>query len=292
VTSVAPLFIAAAPPELDPRLRGMTDLEARLQKMFAAGAAAWPGVSLPRETFLRHVAERLPADADPAAALDALHVADLFLACACLAGDAAALAIFERDVFAEVARAVARTGAAADALAEAVQVTRVQLLVSAPGRPAAIAGYGGRGPLRGWLRVTLVRELVRAATPPAREVAAPELDGVAELDDSPEIAHLKRTYSADFQAAFAAATAGLGKEERALLRWHHVDRLSIDEIGVLLRVHRATAARRLHAARAALVEATRRELEARLKLARGELESILRLIESQVHVSVARLLGE
>ena len=61
---------------------------------------------------------------------------------------------------------------------------------------------------------------------------------------------------------------------------------------MLLRLHRATAARRLAAARAALVKGTRTAMRARLRVDGAELESILRLIESQVHVSVERLLRD
>src|SRR5262245_1857641 len=83
-------------------------LEDVLQKMWRDGQAAWPAVVLPQAAFLRHLAARLPRDAaDLPAALGALHAVDLFLACACSAGDPRALEIFHRDFVSPVSRYLA-----------------------------------------------------------------------------------------------------------------------------------------------------------------------------------------
>ena len=75
-----------------------------------------------------------------------------------------------------------------------------------------------------------------------------------------------------------------------MLRAHFVHGLNIDEIAAAHGVHRATAARRLAKAREDLLRDTRRILLARLSLSRDELASVMRLIESKLHVSVERLL--
>ncbi len=56
-------------------------------------------------------------------------------------------------------------------------------------------------------------------------------------------------------------------------------------------MHRATAARWLQAARAAVLDGTQGELIRRLRLSRTELANVMRLIESQLDVSLPRLLG-
>src|SRR5262249_43055522 len=66
----------------------------------------------------------------------------------------------------------------------------------------------------------------------------------------PEIEHFKRLYAAEFRAALSEAIAGLASRERNLLRHGFADALSIDQIGALYGVHRSTAARWIHAARA------------------------------------------
>ncbi len=80
----------------------------------------------------------------------------------------------------------------------------------------------------------------------------------------------------------------LSPGERNLLRQHFSDGLTVDEIGALHGVHRATAARRVAKARSQLFAGTRRTLMDNLGLNRSELDSVMRMIESNVHVSVQR----
>jgi hypothetical protein len=57
-----------------------------------------------------------------------------------------------------------------------------------------------------------------------------------------------------------------------------------------LRVHRATAARRLAQAKAALSDHTRHALEARLLVPQAELDSLLRLLAPRIEITLRRLL--
>jgi RNA polymerase sigma-70 factor, ECF subfamily len=284
VPSLGSILLDAAPEGQRDALRARADLDAEVAALVARGRAAWPAVALAPERFARHVGERL---AHP---LEAVQAEDLYLACACLAGDPAAIAAFDAHFLDDATRLVQRRmGLVPDALDEARQRVRVKLLVG----EAGLASYSGRGPLLGWLRVTLAREAARVSAREEREDRADPVDlaDTPAVRDDPELEHLKRRYGDDFRASFEQALAGLGEDDVQLLRFHYVESLSIDAIGVLLRIHRATAARRLAAARQALVAATREAMRARLRVDAGELESILRVIESQVHVSVVRLLS-
>jgi len=109
--------------------------------------------------------------------------------------------------------------------------------------------------------------------------------------DDPELAYMKRTYAGQFKEAFAEALANLGPREQTLLRYHHVDGLNIDEIGAIYRVHRVTAFRWLEKAKEQLVARTLELLRARLKVSPRELDSVLRMIRSQIHLSLVRQLG-
>jgi RNA polymerase sigma-70 factor (ECF subfamily) len=71
---------------------------------------------------------------------------------------------------------------------------------------------------------------------------------------------------------------------------HLVHQLSIDEIGRTYDVHRATAARWLTAVRDRLQDETRRRLRERLKVDDRELDSLFRVVESQLAVSFRRVL--
>ena len=76
-----------------------------------------------------------------------------------------------------------------------------------------------------------------------------------------------------------------------MLKQHLVERLTIDQIGGLYHLHRATAARRLARAREALLGATRSALARRLELPLERLVGVLDLLASRLEVSVERLLG-
>jgi RNA polymerase sigma-70 factor (ECF subfamily) len=69
-----------------------------------------------------------------------------------------------------------------------------------------------------------------------------------------------------------------------------VDGLSIDALGEIYGVHRATAARWIAKIREDLLARTREAFSARAKVGRAEFESLLRLARSQLDVSLRRVL--
>jgi RNA polymerase sigma-70 factor, ECF subfamily len=79
--------------------------------------------------------------------------------------------------------------------------------------------------------------------------------------------------------------------DRHLLRQHLVAGLSIDQLGAVLGIHRATAARRITRARERLAADTRAELARRLALAPEELDEVIGLVMSRLDVSLGQLLA-
>jgi len=106
-----------------------------------------------------------------------------------------------------------------------------------------------------------------------------------------EIRHLRESYRVEVNEAFAAALASLGEEPRALLRYAVIDGWTIDRIGELYGVHRATAARWVAAAREELGDAIRLQLSAQLSIPLAEVDSVVRLVQSRVDLSLERLLA-
>jgi RNA polymerase sigma-70 factor (ECF subfamily) len=264
---------------------------AAMRDAVAAARLAWPSVELTAERFLAYLAERLPDDRDPAAALRALHVSDLYLACACADGDAAALAAFDADCLGVVDRALPRLGLDADTVDEVKQRLRRALLVPERG-PPGIVGFGGRGALRSWLRVLAVHEAWDLLRPARGQVDADaRLAELASAGATPELEYLKRTYRRDFERAFRAAIQTLSARERTLLRQHFLDGVGVNELGALYRVHRATIGRWLERAREAVLSATRSHLMQSLDVPRAEIESILRLVLSQFDLNLRPLLA-
>ncbi len=259
--------------------------------VLAQARKQWPAVAFDEDALLPFVAQRL-AGGELEQALSAALAADLALAGACVAGEPSAHAAFD-SVLTEVDAAGAAVGATRDLVEEVKQLLRVQLLVPKDGKPPGIGGYRGKGPLRGWVRITATRELIRHKKKQARHAAADRsLDRMIASDIDPQLEALKTEYRVEFAAALREAIAVLTPEDRTLLRQQIVDDMSIDEVGVAFGVHRATAARWLNRARAALVAATHQRLANRLDLPVEQIESVIRLVQSKLDASVIRYLKE
>ena len=291
-------FLDAAPAQVRAALEAIPDLDRRLWTLVAEGRAAWPDVRVDAVEVVAFVARQVTAElAD--AALDGLRPADLYLACACAKQLPQAIAAFDRDYMREVDIALARMRIAAARVADVKQLVRQRLFVGggtsgAPTSPGKIAEYGGRGDLRRWVRSVAVRTCLNDLRKGKREVLVDDDQLIAQhaiAADDPEVEYMKRTYASEFKAAFAEALGKLGAREQTLLRYHHVDGLNIDEIGAIYRVHRVTAFRWLEKAKELLVRSTLDTLRARLKLPADELDSVLRMIRSQIHLSLVRHLG-
>jgi RNA polymerase sigma-70 factor (ECF subfamily) len=259
--------------------------------LLATARDAWPALVLDDARLVTFIGPRLAGD-DLATAIAAAPAADLVLAAACAAQEPSAHAAFDR-VLVEVDAAGAATNATKDQVAEVKQMLRLQLLVPKDGKPAGIEGYRGKGPLRGWVRITATRELIRVKKKRARDVPIDRsLDRMLTSVVDPALAAMKAEYRAEFAGALREAIEDLSGEDRTLLRQQIVDDMSIDAIGAAYGVHRATAARWLNRARAALVAATHRRLADRLKLPVDQIDSVIRLVSSQLDASVIRYLKE
>lgn len=272
---------------------GTEDLNQRLGLLVAEGQAAWPTIRVEPVAMVAFVARQI-APGEVGQQLEGLRPADLHLACACALRTPSAIEVFDKLLTREVDLALARMRVGPARTSDVKQLVRQRLFVGPDGGPGKILEYGGRGDLRRWVRAVAVRTCLNDLRKGRLEVSADEETLIAQhaiAGDDPEIDYMKRTYARQFQAAFAAALSQLPAREQTLLRYHHVDGLNIDEIGAIYRVHRVTAFRWLEKARSVLIDATLATLRAQLQLSARELDSVLRMIRSQVHLSLVRQLG-
>jgi RNA polymerase sigma-70 factor (ECF subfamily) len=262
--------------------------ESSLAEVWRAGRAAWPTVELDAEMFIAYLAKRLPDPASPVA-LAQLRTTDLYLACACSVGNAQAIAAFEQHCLRGLDRALAPMRLAADVIAEVKQRVRCRALVG-DGRPPRIAEFTGRGGLRGWVRVIAVREALRMIRSRQRYVADDdERLQVAVSGDPGWLEAARDDQRRAFARAFDRALRRLEPRTRTMLRQHLVDGLTVDQLGALYSMHRATAARTLERARRAILAATRDQMRAELEVSSTELSSILRAIRSRLEVTLRGL---
>lgn len=275
----------------------MESLQTAIAHAYQRAVAGWPGCHVEPARFAAELVRRLGADLD-ATRLATVVSADLYLAIACLDGDASAIAHLERECGSEIDRASRKLRATADQAAEVRGHVAKVLYTAEPGRMAGLAEFTGRGDLRGYVRVIATRELIRVINRGRREAPIEAANDAAinpllehlDLSRAPELGLLRARHGEQVAIALRAALEALDERQRAVLRYSLVAGWSIDRIGELYGIHRVTASRWLNAARDALGEQVRREVAARCEIPVDEVDSIVRLVHSQIDVSLARIL--
>jgi RNA polymerase sigma-70 factor (ECF subfamily) len=264
------------------------EVDACIDRAVARARAPWPELPVNMAGFVEFLAENVAGEPDASTALDARHVDDLYLAFACLERSAHAHRAFERACLAHVDRFVARFGRGPAFADEIRQQLRERLLLGRGDSGPRLAEYAGRGPLLAWVRVAAARAAIDLLRTNAAAAGHEDLHDVALAADGTdaETRAIKARHGAELQAALEHALAGLTAKQRTLLRMHYVDGYSLDRMAVAYRVHRATVARWLQAARAELLQTTREHAVARLAVPEAELSSLLRVLQSQLHVSI------
>jgi RNA polymerase sigma-70 factor (ECF subfamily) len=260
-----------------------------LDAFVAKAESSWPALALSRDGFLEHIASLVGVSG-----LSDLAAADLYVAYGCVANSPAAIATFDTILREGVQAAVTRLrldGARSD---DVLQRARERLLVGEGRARPKISTYGGRGPLGAWARVAALRVAYdfvaeRSQRDLVREAENDLLHVAAETD--PELELLATRYGAALNDALREALLALESRDRALLRYSFVESLSVDSIGTIYGVHRATAARWVAAARERLSDGAREKFRAKVQLTEAELESVTRALRSYLDISLERLLS-
>lgn len=270
--------------EREPALRA-------LARMLAQGRAAWPDLELDASVFVAFVGERVKATSEVAAALDATKSDDLYIVCACLAGDDRALRAFEEHFGRDIDGTLSRLRMPVPARDEVRQRLRVQLFVTRPQSAPMLTTYSGRGSLAKWLRVSTTREALRYLSSNKRELLVDDhaFDWMALPDEDGELGRLKRQYREDFRLAFEEAFGRLSARQVSLVRYRYVDDCSASLVAEIFGIHVATVRKQLATIRGLLLKWTREALMRRLAIDRSQFESIMRLIESRLEVTLRRL---
>lgn len=267
-------------------------VEVTLAALLSLARECWPQVALAAEEFLPFLARRLPPELVAAEELCELEIGDLYLLCAYGRGEARAVVALETKYMVRVRAALARLGAKRPMIEDIVQMLHHRLL-SADRLDVGSLRYNGRGPLVRWLYVSASRaalDIWRKERRVARIVDA-DLERVV-LGEDHEAAYLKLRYRGEFKAAFQAAFATLTTRDRNVLRYNVLDQLNVEQIGSIYQVHRATVARWIAAARQHLLVGTRSAMLAKIQSNEATFESVMRLIESELEVSMRRLLEQ
>ncbi len=247
--------------------------------------SAWPGIALKADRFCA-LFDRLSETAGGEAL--ALHGNDLYLALASLDGDPTAQNTL-KTLVAEQAARLSHFRLSSGDLDDLKQRTLAMLLV---GDSPKLTSYGGRGPLAGWLHVLMTREVIDRLRVEHREVPVDDdvLLGLPDEGLDVDLESLKAKYRGQFSSAFRVAIGRLTARQRNMLRQHYLDDLSLEELGDLYRVHRATAARWLADAREQVLSSTRDEISQATGIPRLEVDSLMRIVQSRLDMSAGLFL--
>lgn len=210
---------------------------------------------------------------------------DRELVTAALARDPRAVSEVEAAVRAAASSAARRLRGDTSAADEIAQRMAEKLWLGRNGSAPVLESYTGEAPLSAWLRVIAYREGVELLR--AREVPDEAIVDRVVATTEPELAMLRTAYLVAFKRCFKACFAQLSMHDRDLIRRHHLDGLSLEELAKLYGTHRATVARWLAKVRERLVTETRTALRSELS-ANTDLDEVLALIASRLEASLSR----
>jgi RNA polymerase sigma-70 factor (ECF subfamily) len=179
------------------------------------------------------------------------HPADVYLCAACADGQTAAYRALEAAYFPAAYASIRRLLGDASAQ-EVLQEVRTRLFV---GPARKIASYRGHGRLLGWLRTVAIhaaQDHLRAASAQrgwlVRLAGAQHPNATLAAAEGTDEQLFQMQRARPCAQAWSSAIGALGSAERQLLHHHFVAGLSIDVLGTLYSVHRATVARRIRRA--------------------------------------------
>ncbi|MBN8467371.1 sigma-70 family RNA polymerase sigma factor [Corallococcus exiguus] len=293
---LAPAFLSRAGWHVEEAVQ-LEALEGLLRQVWAEGCRPWPDIPLSQDAFVASLATHTPSPSvrtGIAGVFAQLTPGDLYLACACAEGIPVALAAFERRYIASIPATLGHMKLTEAVLDDVRQQVREHLLVRTD-RPPRISEYSGRSPLANWLRVVSVRTALSLLRTAREEDATGDeaiLESLPASVGDPETEAIQRRYEGEFRQAMEDAFAALSSKPRYLLRLHFVDRLSTTKIGALFNVNQSTASRWLQSAQQDVHDETRRLLKERLDLSSQDFTSVLRSVESQLDLSLSRILTE
>jgi RNA polymerase sigma-70 factor (ECF subfamily) len=264
-------------------------------KIVQRARAAWPELNVPVEPFAQRAVALADSNAPPKEVLKTLAVEDLFLAHACAQGDQVALKAFAKECDGDLRSLAIKLKISDSDFDDIRQRLWDKLFLVAPDHSKKILEYRGEGKLRHWFRVLAARTMLDDLRKAKRGANRPFISDDNALwsaapDVDPELGNIRQQYKDAFRCAFENAVRGLEPEERNILRCHYLLGMSSEQMAQAFGTHKATAARHVARAREKLLQFTRDRLKVHLGADSGELDSVMRLFDGEMSVSLSRLL--
>lgn len=274
----------------------LADLESILKSMWEAARATWPDIGLSANDYATHLAYVLSPHE---AALDGLRIragraSDLFLAAACGVETPGAHRALEQHFLQPTARRLAALERISELEDELIQRLRVRLLVrQGDGTSARVTTYTGLASLETWIRTVASRITSDILREQARRQTVSLASEILDRTDSrpnPEIEYLKMRYRQAFQSALATAMGAIDSRGSTLLQLHFLQGVPIEALAKMYQVNWRTIYRWIEAARREVLDRTRRHLAVAAQLDAGHLDTMMRMLQTQITINVAEAL--
>jgi RNA polymerase sigma-70 factor (ECF subfamily) len=262
-------------------------------KALETAAALWPDVQVDERLFREYVQARVASPARGKEG-DASHtpeqIASLYLCFACVQGSEAACAAFQQKYLGVIRGSIARIFPNRPWIDDVASRFLGQLLV---GKEPRLTRYSGRGDLAAWLKVVATRAAIDAKrTHPDQDEEPLSSSVEAAMSLSPESLIFCRTHAHGILDALTRAISSLDKKQRNILRLNYTDGLSIDEIGALYGVHRATVARWLQHARTSVESQVLEDLRTQRGIDPTDIGSLIHGAGPYLEDTLRKLLGD
>ena len=244
-------------------------------------------------TLLAEILNQRGSDDTSKEALQSLHLEELVLARACMAGNNAAWEVFltrYRSAMYDAAYKIAHDEATGRALTDSLYAELYGMNEKGEARTSKLRYYLGRGSLAGWLRTVIAQEYVNQYRRTRRETSleAAVEDGRQFAAETTVAPH----HDSRVEEATAAELATLASEERFILAAYYLDGRTLAEIARLLRVHESTISRRLERATSGLRKRIRKRLIASGMSARQADEALKETDVRDLQVKVGETLQQ
>jgi RNA polymerase sigma-70 factor (ECF subfamily) len=251
----------------------------------SAAAGAWLDISV----SLEHYAEMLRSSGVSSEDLRQC-AGDLYLACAAGAGDHRAIRVIEERFIARLPARIRRLGAANDTVGDVLQTVRERLF---SGITPRIRAYNGAGPLEQWIKVVAIRTAIdlHRTDRSIPRVEGAWLETVMPADSDASSLVMKVEYKRELEAAIRDLVATLSPRDRAILRLHVVEGVSIEKIAASYGVHRVTVARWVWTAGETLLDGLRARFKEKFGIVPREFDSMARMARSQLSIDLPGLLA-
>jgi RNA polymerase sigma-70 factor, ECF subfamily len=212
----------------------------------ATGQGHWPTLQCDTQSF-EQVATLWQSRTG--LSLEQANIRDIYIAAAIVAGDKKAYSAFDSAYLQRTRPSLVKMSLSNSAIDDVFQLVREKLLVGDMGQLPKLATLVGQGNLEALVRVIVVRTGLNFRRDQKIDVQHSEDDTVLDRIVNERPGSSPHTKLAHMQARMLVrklvgdALRDLEPRDRTILRLHFFHRMSIDELGNLYEVHRATAAR-------------------------------------------------